>query len=152
MTARGFRRPRCASRERASILILAALAAGCASPQDSAACQAAPDELVRQIQEHIEVGGLVRNVVAVAAPNGTGYFVSFENRTEKQVDTDAKGHILTVSTSELEGGELRAVDEWAQKETDLPRSETDLRQEGAVESRGCVAARRATPAPVEPSS
>lgn len=124
-------------------LALVGLVAACAKPVDHAGCRAVPSELVERLEEHLVVGGQVRHAVVLAAPGDAGLFVSFENRTERQVKRDRPGHILTLTTRDLSSGELRAVDEWAKKETDLPQASVTLKAPSAVESRGCVAARRA---------
>ena len=134
-----------ASRSVATLLALAVVGvlSGCAKPVDSAACQTAPATLLDRLQPHLVIGGKVRDAVVLKAAGSGHVFISFENRTERQAKRDRPGHILTLMTPDLDSGDLRAVDGWAEKETDLPRASVTLKAPSAVESRGCVAARRA---------
>jgi hypothetical protein len=119
------------------------LLSGCAKPVDSAACHPAPTALLDRLQQHLVVGGKVRDAVVLKGAGSGPVFISFENRTQRQVKRDRPGHILTLMTSNLDSGDLSAVDGWAKKETDLPQASVTLKEASAVESRGCVAARRA---------
>jgi len=121
---------------------LVLLVAACVGPQDSVACEAAPPELVERLESHLVSGGELRNAVTLSSDDGSRYFISVENRTKAQVERDTAGDILTFTTEQLDGGGLAAVDERAAKQTDLRSAEVTMREEAAVESRGCVAARR----------
>jgi hypothetical protein len=124
-------------------LAVVGLLSGCAKPVDSAACHSAPTALLDRLQQHLVVGGKVRDAVVLKAAGSGPVFISFENRTERQAKRDRPGHILTLMTADLDTGDLSAVDGWAHKETDLPPASVTLKAPAAVESRGCVAARRA---------
>lgn len=134
-----------AHRRRAALAVLSLtlLASACPQPDDGAACEDAPDDLVEAVGQHLIEGGNIRFSVVVRANGDDAVFVSFENRTDDDVDDDDSGHILTLTAPTFDSTELTAVDERAREETDYPDADVDVRADGAIESRGCVAARRA---------
>ena len=122
-----------------TITAIAAVGTGAAcgrvEPKLDGCVQAAPD-VVNRLQERVTAEGNLRNVFLYTEPSSGIVFVSGELHL-KEDEEDDKGDILTWATPPGQNT-LLAVDEKARKESTLPPASFDVREEGAIRSRGCT--------------
>jgi hypothetical protein len=116
---------------------LAFVLTGCPQPNEEG-CGEPSDELSSTITDAVSIEGELRNFQAFQVDGSSTVFVSVEHRTPDEVDDDDSGDILTFAAIDGASDDVVAVDEHARTDTDLPHADFDVRETGAVDSRGCT--------------
>lgn len=110
---------------------------GCASPRlEEKVCGRAPREILDVLQERVEGGTLRNGAIRMSARNGFT-FVSAELHLAGD-PPDIRGDVLTWATGDATGDEFFAVDIYARESSSWPAAPFDVREDGAIDSRGCV--------------
>jgi hypothetical protein len=126
---------------RASMVVVALAStvalAGCPQPNDEG-CGTPSDELTAVITGALPSEGETRNFRSFQPSGESTVFISVEHRTADEVEDDDSGEIYTFATDDGSPGAIVAVDERARDDTDLPAASFDVRQDGAIDSRGCT--------------
>lgn len=128
-------------------VVLASVAGACASPRPSeSSCFPAPPAVLDVLEAGLTENGTLRNGALRETQRGFT-FVSAELHLDEH-DDRVRGDILTWVTGAVESEEFFAVDIYARESSTWPGAPLDVREDGAVESRGCVSykAGRAEPA------
>jgi hypothetical protein len=115
--------------------LVASVLAGCATaPLETAGCERADEQLVERAASRLVAAGELRNGFVVDSDDRR--FLSAE-LLEPDDDPEADGVILTWEIASATS--LISVDERARRKTEWPGSdEIDVRDDGAMSSRGCV--------------
>jgi hypothetical protein len=112
-------------------------AAACSAPTpNQAACVGASPATVAQLQGGVSKGGTLRHA-RMFTRAGDATFVSAEFLPSDKPQ-DFKGDILTWFTTSIDSGQFEAVDAHARDLSSWPHARFDVREDGAITSRGCV--------------
>jgi hypothetical protein len=112
-------------------------AAACSAPTpNQAACVGASPATVAQLQGGVSKSGTLRHA-RMFTRAGDATFVSAEFLPSDKPQ-DFKGDILTWFTTSIDSGQFEAVDAHARDLSSWPHARFDVREDGAITSRGCV--------------
>lgn len=123
-----------------SLLALGALCTvltGCAPQPNNKACGQPSPQLVQTIETQISSSGQFRRPRSFSPGGSSWTFVSIEQRDPIQVKENKQGNILTFAVN-TDGATILAVDQRARRDSTFGHAPFNVREKGAIESRGCV--------------
>lgn len=127
-----------------AVAVMSGVLISCAGPAPQvSACSPALTRSIDTIEARVTTEGTLRHARTYQR-GPEAYFISAELLPRNEAP-DHDGQILTWFTTDPAGSDFRAVDTYARRHSSWPEASFDVREEGAITSRGCLLPRRGQP-------